>query len=335
MQTMQSRRRFLAGLSSAGAAGLVGAPKSLHAEPPPETRTLRVYHVGAICGAPSLLAEGFLRGEGFTEIQSIEWKGESFDFLASGEADIAMDFVGGLIVSVDAEAPIVILGPVHIGCSELFGTDRVRAIRDLKGKTVAVPALGAGSMQHMIVASMATYIGIDPRTDINFVLHPNAEAMQLFAEGRIDAYLGFPPFAQELRAKKIGHVVVDLMVDRPWSQYLCCVVAGNREFVQKHPVATKRALRAFLNATNHCAAEPERVVQTLIDKGWTDQYDYALEAIKMTPYGKWREYDTEDTVRFWALRLHEAGMIEAAPNEIIAQGTDFSFFDELKRELKT
>jgi NitT/TauT family transport system substrate-binding protein len=333
---MQSRRRFLAGFSAAGAAGLIGAPELLYAEPPPETRKLRVYQIGAICAAPSLLAEEFLQAEGFTEIRNIETAGSTdvYKFLASGEADITLEFVGGLIIHVDKGDPIVILGAGHVGCSVLFGTDRVRAIRDLKGKTVAVPELGPGSMQHIVVSSMATYIGIDPRKDINFVVHPEAKALQLFAEGKIDAYLGFPPRAQELRAKNIGHVVVDTIMDRPWSQYLCCVVAGNREFVRKHPVATKRALRAILKANDLCAAEPERVVRVLMDKGWTKQYDHALEAIKMMPYGKWREYNAEDTVRFWALRLHEAGMIEATPNKIMTQGTDFSFFNELKRELR-
>ncbi len=92
--------------------------------------------------------------------------------------------------------------------------------------------------------------------------------MRLLAEGKIDAYLGFPPEPQELRAKQIGHVVVNSTADRPWSQYFCCMVAGNREFVRKHPVATKRALRAILKATDICALEPERAAQLLVDKGY-------------------------------------------------------------------
>jgi NitT/TauT family transport system substrate-binding protein len=40
-------------------------------------------------------------------------------------------------------------------------------------------------------------------------------------------------------------------------------------------------------------------------------------------------------VRFWALRLREAGIIKSSPNNIIAQGTDWRFFNELKRELKS
>jgi NitT/TauT family transport system substrate-binding protein len=39
-------------------------------------------------------------------------------------------------------------------------------------------------------------------------------------------------------------------------------------------------------------------------------------------------------MRFYALRLHEVGMISSIPNSILADGTDWRFVDELKRELK-
>jgi NitT/TauT family transport system substrate-binding protein len=146
--------------------------------------------------------------------------------------------------------------------------------------------------------------------------------------------MGFPPEPQELRAKKIGHVVVNTTLDRPWSQYFCCMVIGNREFVRKHPVATKRALRAILKGVEICAVEPERAARLLVDKGYTKQYDYALQSLKEIPYGKWRDYDAEDSVRFYSLRLQEAGMIKSSPQKIIAQGTDWRFLRELKKELK-
>ena len=90
--------------------------------------------------------------------------------------------------------------------------------------------------------------------------------MELFAEGKIDAFLGFPPEPQELRARKIGHVIVNSSIDRPWSQYFCCMLAGNREFVRKHPVATKRVLRAILKATDFCASEPARAARVMVDR---------------------------------------------------------------------
>jgi NitT/TauT family transport system substrate-binding protein len=186
----------------------------------------------------------------------------------------------------------------------------------------------------MFLASMAAYVGLAPQKDITWVTYPSAEAVQFLTEGRVDALMAFPPQVQELRAKQIGHVVVSSTVDRPWSQYFCCMVAGHREFVRKHPVATKRAVRAILKATDLCAREPERVAQFLVDKGYVSGYDAALQVIKELPYNVWREYDPEDTVRFYALRLHEAGMLKSSPQKLIAQGTDWRFLNALKKELK-
>jgi NitT/TauT family transport system substrate-binding protein len=329
------RRRFLSGLTLVGTAGLLGlGPRQANAEPPPETTILRLDQRPSICVAPQYMAEELLRSEGFTEVRysKIQRPQEIEAALASGEVDLAMHFAAPNIIRIDAGDPIVLLAGGHVGCFELFGTDRVRTIRDLKGKTIAVSGLGGPS--HVFIASMVAYVGVDPRQDIHWVTMPPAKAMQHLAEGKIDALLGFPPTPQELRAKKIGHVVVNSVMDRPWSQYFCCIVTGNREFVRKHPVATKRALRAFLKAADVCAREPERAARFLVDKGYTKHYDYALQLMKELPYDKWREYDPEDTVRFYALRLHEAGMIQSTPQKIIAQGTDWRFLTELKKELK-
>ena len=51
-------------------------------------------------------------------------------------------------------------------------------------------------------------------------------------------------------------------------------------------------------------------------------------------YDQWREFDSEDAMRFFALRLREVDMIKSNPQEIIANGTDWRFLNELKRELK-
>ena len=220
----------------------------------------------------------------------------------------------------------------HVGCYELFATERVHAIRDLKGKTVAL--LELGSSQHVFLSSMLAYVGLDPNKDVHFETHPSADSIQLLADGKVDAFLGFPPEPQELRARKIGHLVVNSSVDQPWSQYYCCMVAGNKEFVRKNPVATKRALRAILKAADICAAEPGRSAQFLVEKGYAKRQDYALQAVKDIPYSKWREYDPEDTIRFYSLRLREVGMIKSTPQKIIAQGTDWRFLNELRKELK-
>jgi NitT/TauT family transport system substrate-binding protein len=254
------------------------------------------------------------------------------NLLAEGKGDLHPGFSGRLMIRVDAGNPIVILSGLHRGCYELFGTEKIRSIRDLKGKRVAVTDLGSG--RHVFLSIMAANVGLDPRKDINWVTDPAAKSIQLFAEGKVDGFMTFPPEPQELRAKKIGHVVVNTTTDRPWSQYFCCMIAGNREFVRKNPVATKRALRAILKANQICAVEPERTAKFIVDRGYTKNHDYALQTIKEIPYGQWREYDPEDTIRFYALRMHEAGMIKSSPQKIIEQGADWRFLRELKKELK-
>jgi NitT/TauT family transport system substrate-binding protein len=243
-----------------------------------------------------------------------------------------MLFAGPLLLRLDEGAPLVILSGGHVGCLELFAHDPIRSVRDLKGKRVAGTALSSAS--HVFLSMLLAHVGLDPRKDVIMVTDSPAEAMRSFEAKRVDAYIAAPPFGQELRAKKIGHVVVNSAVDRPWSQYFCCVVVGNRGFIQKNPIATKRALRAILKGAEMCALEPERAARSLVDKGFTPRYDYALQTMKELPYGKWREYDPEDSVRFIALRLHEVGMIKSSPQKLIAQGTDWRFLNELKRELK-
>jgi NitT/TauT family transport system substrate-binding protein len=332
---MIGRRSFLHGTTVVAGAALLGVrPLAASAEAPPETTRIRLVRESSICLAPVYVSEELLKGEGFTDVQYVPLEGNlgTGDMLASGKADLGSDAAPALIVNLEAGQPIVMVGGLHAGCYELFGTTRVRTIRDLKGKKVAVTLLRDD--RHAFIAAMAAHVGLDPRKDIDWVVHPVAEAMRLLQEGRIDAFIGFPPEPQELRAKKIGHVVVNTAADRPWSQYFCCMAVTSRDFARKYPVATRRALRALLKAADLCAREPERVARFLVDRKYTEQHEYARQTLREVPYTRWREFVPEDTVRFYALRLHEGGMIKTSPQKVIAQGTDWRAFNELRKELK-
>jgi NitT/TauT family transport system substrate-binding protein len=335
MPIIQNRRVFLAGAAAASSAGLLKIRKSYAAgEPLPETTSVRLAKIQGICIAPQYVAEELLRAEGFTDVQYVATPpaiGQS-DAVASGQVDFTLNFAAPLVLSLDAGGPITVLAGVHPGCFALFGNASIQGIRDLKGKSVGVQALG--SSPHVFLTGMAAYVGLDPLKDINWVTSPTVKPMTLFAEGKIDAFLGFPPEPQELLARHIGHVVINSAVDRPWADYFCCMLAGNADFVRNNPIASKRVVRAILKAADMCVSEPRRVAQQIVDDGFTTNFDYALQTMTDVPYGKWREYDPEDTIRFYALRLHEAGMIKSEPKAIIANGTDWRFLGEIKRELK-
>ena len=325
---MVTRRSFLAGSTATLATARIA-----RAEPAPETRRLRLLKTTSICWAPQYVAEPLLREEGFSEVVYVEMPtGPVSPRLAAGEADLGMNFVAPNIVRIDAGDPVVFLAGIHVGCFEVIAHERIRRLPDLKGKTVVLESLD--SARHIFFATVITNVGLNPRRDIRWLEAPGDRPMDLFVQGKADAFLGFPPQPQELRARKVGHVLLNSATDRPWSQYFCCLLTASKEFVRKHPIATKRALRAILKSADVCATDPERAARALVDRGFTAKYEYALQTMRELPYGKWREYDPEDTIRFYALRLHEAGMLKSSPQKLVAQAADFRIFNELKRELK-
>jgi NitT/TauT family transport system substrate-binding protein len=330
MSMTQSRRHFLTSLSLAGAASFLRAPPAPAAEGTLETTTVRLVNDGSICIAPEYAAEELLRAEGFTDIRYVEVpSAKQIEGLASGVVDFVLFVPPAHIPAIDARFPVAVLAGVHVGCFELFAKEGIRSISELKGKSVGLKAAPPA-----LLTLMAAEVGLDAAKDISWVTDPSVKPLDLFAQGKIDAFLGFPPEPQELRARHAGHVIVSTSVDRPWSQYFCCMFASTREYVRQHPVAAKRVLRAVLKATDLCVTEPAQVARRIVDGGFTAQYDYASATLSEVPYDRWRDYDAEDTMRFYALRLHDAGMIKSSPQKIIAEGTDWRFFNELKRELK-
>jgi NitT/TauT family transport system substrate-binding protein len=250
-----------------------------------------------------------------------------------GDVDFTQDFAATTMLSIDAGIPAVMLAGVHPACFELFARESIRSVADLKGKTVGAAGTTLAWGDYAMLNIIAASVGLDPAKDINWVGFGSGDPKGLLADAKIDAFMTYPPWAQEARALRTGHVILNSATDRPWSQYFCCMLAANRDYAARYPVATKRVIRAVLKAADLCASEPELAARLIVEGGFTERYDYALQTLTENPYG-WREYDGEDTIRFYALRLHELGMIKSSPKQIIANGTDWRFLNELKRELK-
>ena len=329
-----NRRRFLSEITccaGALAAQGIGAAAAQN-EPPPEITTVRIVGYPAACNAPVYLAEDLLREEGFTTVTYVPpMSGMAIGMLADGDVDFSMETGFDFLPLMDADKPLTVLAGIHTGCFELRANDSIRTVSDLKGKRVGVTAPLGGSADYFLVSAMAAYVGLDPAKDITWVADPKVNQVDLFKTGKVDAFIGFPPEPKQACARDLGHLVVNTANDPPWSDYFCCMATANRDFVRNHPVATKRALRAILRATDICHREPERAAQKMVEVGFS--VDCARVILNDARYGLWRDYDPKDTVRYMALRLHEAGLIKKGPNEFVSGFTDSRFLDEIKREL--
>ena len=295
MQITQSRRQFLSTLSFAAAASVVDMTAALAAEGPPEITSVRLPKGPSACVAPSDIAEELLRAEGFTDIRYIDAPFEVYqERIERGEVDFSLNFALDHIISIDRGAPLVLLTGVHVGCIEVFGDEGIRSVTDLKGKSVGVPSFG--SPPHMFIVLLAAQVGLDP----------------------VDILLRVDSLEDRARhAFRRGGITPDEFV-----------VAGQHAAEVMRPRSVQCAIDDL------CATDPARAARRLVDSGFTARYDYVFQALSELSYDKWREYDPEDTLRFYALRLRESGFIQSSPQKIIAEGTDWRFLDALKRELK-
>ena len=344
-----SRRALLrgaAGLGLAAATGTLlpscgygGGEEVKDSEPdlkaPPETTAIRLFSLPpANCIAPQYTAEPFLREEGFSDIQypRLTYK-DVMPRLAAGEVDFGVGYMALLAPYIADGAPFVMLGGIHLGCWQVVATGDIKSMRDFKGKTVAIA--GRRFTDGLFMALTLANVGLDINKDVNVITPPPTEFAQLLSSNQVDAVVALPPFSADLRAKGIGRVVLDSVVDPPWSNYYCCTAWANRGWLEKHPVAAKRALRAMVRGADVVDKDPQGAARFMVDRGYTTNFDYTCDLFKRMPYDAWRTYDPVDSVRFYSLRLKEAGLMDATPEQILDRGTDFRYIEQLRKELRS
>ena len=340
-----SRRSLLRGAAGAGVAATAAvlfpgcgsdSKSGVAAEGPPETTTVRMNRNPLSCFAAATLAADFMKQEGLTDIQ---WASlnlpDQFPAVASGAIDVHM-YPAYLAASrIDAGDNIVLLGGIHVGCWQVFGSPQINSLSDFRGKKIATG--GPTTPDTVLLAATLASVGLDVRRDVELVNSSFMEGVRRLASGEVDGAWALPPFSTQIRKQNIGHVVVDSVVDRPWSQYYCCMVGVNRTFMTANPIATKRIMRSFMKAADVIAMDPDRGAQTMVNLGMAEQKDYQelVADLRMMPFNVWRRYDPVDTLNYYSLRLRDAGLVNGTPEQVISRGTDFRYLQELRQELKT
>ena len=157
-----NRRHFLSALAAASAAALLRPPVLLAAEPAPETTTLRLPRIPAVCLAPQYIADELLHGEGFKEIRFVDIDAADIGrAIGRNEVDFSPANPVDFLQALDGGAPIIVLGGIHIGCYELFAREGISSITELRGKTVGLKAIPPAQL-----ILMAAQVGLDPHKDI-------------------------------------------------------------------------------------------------------------------------------------------------------------------------
>jgi NitT/TauT family transport system substrate-binding protein len=343
-----TRRRFLraAGLTLAGAgAGVLfgcGGDDDKQATastptplPPPETANIRLSF--AACDGPCMVSEHFLQEEGFQEVQLLA--GASAASLTSDRADIAMQFVTSLAGHIEAGVQVVAIGALHPGCTEIWAPRTVATLKDMRGRTVVVrtKAIDEMNFQYPYLAIALKHAGLDP-ADVNFIVQPEADLTRQFIEGNSDLLQLATTGAIAFRAnpQNQGHLVHDQAMEKPWSEHQCCLITTTKAWLQAHPVAAKRALRALYRAADSLPKDRAEAAKAATDKGLFGgpaSAELVRGAMSMLEF-EWRKYDVADSLRFHGKLLNDVGLVKMPSDEVVAKGTELRYTKELAAELK-
>jgi NitT/TauT family transport system substrate-binding protein len=304
--------------------------------PPPETKSVRIVKPVS-CDPGMWLAKDYLVAEGFTDISFVPTGFTSRDWITNRLADVSLAHPEFAVVTIDAGLPLVVLTGLHSGCLELWVGAGIADFRDLRGKRIAVRAKDISDQFYAFFATLLGYVGIDPLKDVQFIEGGDYQGMvDVFTGGRADAFLAGGSQGPLLKRlpQRPGHVILESMTDKPWSQYFCCSLVANRDWARQNPVATKRVTRALLNATDAAAKDMPRAAHDAAASGIGDDESIVAETMAMCTYN-WRDVEPEETLRFFGLRLAQANLIKRTPDQLIALGTDFTYMRQLRTELKS
>ena len=290
----------------------------------PERRHL---HRAAVRGGGALA-----RSRASPRSSTAEFKtgGEVFtQTVRAGQIHLALNFIGPPIVNIDERAPLVILAGVHAGCFRAVrNRSGCRRCGTSRGRRSGSQRRGRAMTRLPHRHALPTWASIRAWMSTGS-LHPFAECRRrLLAEGKIDGYLGF-----RLRtagaARKEGRARGRQQCRRP-PLVPVLLLHDHREPGLRPPEPggdEAGDARDPEDGRPLCAGTRAWRRKASWIRAGRKQYDYALQMMKDLPYGRWRDYSPEDTVRFYALRLREAGMIKSTPQKIIAEGTDWRFID--------
>ena len=330
MQIIQNRRDFLVSTSLAAAAGVLGARRSLADEGPPETTTIRLAFTTGHLLCPCWTGRGAAARRRASRTSNT---------CKPPEASASPQMIAKRRRRLRRQ--LRRHGRLPSGCRPAAHRARrpacrllraVRARADPQHQRPEGPARRhperSNSSGHLYLSIMATLRR--PRRPAGLRVDravPMAMRWSSSPTARPMPSSAFRPEPQELRARGIDRVILSTVSDRPWSQYLLLHDLRQPRLGARAPcrdqALSARGLQGRRVLRRPTPSMP-RVVWSMA--GSRRSTTTPSRRSSELPYELWHEYDSEDSMRFCGLRLHEAGMLRIhAPNALLAEGTDWSF----------
>jgi NitT/TauT family transport system substrate-binding protein len=260
--------RFIALIASLSL--LAGCKKSSDARTADgsESMKIRVGYIGLTCEAPifSAVEKGFFKEEGLdVSLVKCEWANYK-DVLALGGFDITHHLVMYFLKPVEQGLDVKFTGGIHRGCLRVQAAAKgpIQKLEDLRGKRIGVP--GMGTPPFIFANRVLGAHGIDPKTEIKWLVFPAGELGLALDKGEVDAVANSEPIGSLLLADGKVRNIADQATDVPYKDEYCCAVLVNGKYLKSHPKASAAGTRALLKAAKWVEANPAAAARLSVEK---------------------------------------------------------------------
>ncbi|HXX57142.1 MAG TPA: ABC transporter substrate-binding protein [Thermodesulfovibrionales bacterium] len=169
----------------------------------------------------------------------------------------------------------------------------IREVRDLAGKTVAIP--GYSSVQDFLLRRALENAGVDP-AKLHIVAIKPPEMIAALDTRQIDAFIAWEPHPSKAVTMGIGRVLIASSLI--WKDHPCCVVVVEETFSREHPGTVTSFVKAHKRATEYIKKYPDEAIRIGMKYTGMDretvrlafrniEYDYHIKEADVKEYARY------------------------------------------------
>lgn len=284
-----------------------------------------IAYAGGTCEAPTFVAlhKGFFKEEGL-DVELVQAGFEQLkQGLTTGKIEAAQANFAWL-KPIEQGMNIKLTAGIHTGCIKAVTPESsgIKEIKDLKGKTIGVDAIGGGPM--IALSTKLRENGIDPKTDVQWKAYPGPQLDEAIKKNEIQAYMTWDPFPQMACDDMNFTKLLDIGTDDPFTNNYCCFVGINGDLVKNNPEKAKAITRALLKAAEWVGQNPKEAAQISLDNkyvgGDVELNSKLLASYQWTPGIK----QAQDNIKFYIKEQKAQAILEASTKEDSLYNTIFS-----------
>src|SRR5216117_3280450 len=277
---------------------------------------VRVGYIGLTCEAPIFTAveKGFFKEEGLeVSLVKCDWKNYK-DVLALGGYDVTHHLIMYFLKPIEQGLDVKFTGGIHRGCLRVQGLTKgnIQSIDDLRGKRIGVP--GMGTPPFIFANRVLGAHGIDPKTEITWLVFPAGELGLALDKGEVDAVADSEPIGSMLLAYGKVRNVADQAQDFPYKDEYCCAVIVNGKFLAANPKAAAAATRALLKGAKWVEANPASAARLSVEKKYLasnpELNTVAISHLRYVPSVS----GADEAIKSAAAEMKTAGMLSSSTN---------------------